>query len=91
MSAIARRLPRVHTASLASVLLWCRRVYDTLAEWQALATERADLAQLDDRLLADIGLTRRQQALECMKSPWGIILMGNHLPIRNRIDRTQNW
>jgi uncharacterized protein YjiS (DUF1127 family) len=36
----------------------------------ALARQRAALARLDDRLLADIGLTREAQIVECSKLYW---------------------
>jgi uncharacterized protein YjiS (DUF1127 family) len=91
MSAIARRLPRVGMLSSASVLRWCRRVYDAHSEWQTLARERESLAQLDDRLLTDIGLTREQQLLECSKLLWGISIASDRSPIRNCIDPNQNW
>jgi uncharacterized protein YjiS (DUF1127 family) len=91
MPAIARRLPLADALSSISVVRRCRQVYDLLAEWQTIAKERASLARLDDRLLADIGLTREQRALECAKSLWSIAPTGDLYMIRNCIDPNQNW
>lgn len=91
MLTIARRLPRVDTLSMASVRRWCRRLRDSFAEWQILANERESLARLDDRLLADIGLTREQQILECSKALWGLTPIGDRSSIQNRINGPQNW
>ena len=41
-----------------------------LRRWRQRARERRMLAKLDDRLLADIGITRVEQARECMKPFW---------------------
>jgi len=91
MLTIARHLPRVDTLSMASILRRCRRVHDSVAEWQRLVSERESLARLDDRLLADIGLTREQQILECSKVLWGFTPIGDHSSIQNRINGPQNW
>ncbi|NJO32956.1 MAG: DUF1127 domain-containing protein [Rhodospirillales bacterium] len=40
-----------------------------MALWLARWGERRDLAELDDRLLRDIGLTPADARLECAK-PW---------------------
>jgi uncharacterized protein YjiS (DUF1127 family) len=37
---------------------------------RSLARQREALARLDDRLLADIGLTREAQMVECSKLFW---------------------
>jgi uncharacterized protein YjiS (DUF1127 family) len=37
---------------------WWRRAVATLREWRRRARERAQLAQLDERMLRDIGLSR---------------------------------
>jgi uncharacterized protein YjiS (DUF1127 family) len=91
MLTIARRLPRVHPFSAASVLRWCRRIYDTFIERQMLASERESLARLDDRLLADIGLTREQQIQECSKVLWAMTSIGDRFSIQNRINGPRNW
>ncbi len=40
------------------------------ATWRSRARQRQSLARLDDRLLADIGLTREMQMVECSKLFW---------------------
>lgn len=42
----------------------------TLALWGACRRTRRHLSTLDDRELADVGLTRTQQRLECAKPFW---------------------
>ncbi|HTV95911.1 MAG TPA: DUF1127 domain-containing protein [Steroidobacteraceae bacterium] len=91
MLTIARRLPRVDTLSTTSMLRWCRRLYDGFIEWQEAVSERESLARLDDRLLADIGLTREQQILECSKMLWGLNPTDDGSSIQNRINGPQNW
>ncbi|WP_374450202.1 DUF1127 domain-containing protein [Stella sp.] len=41
-----------------------------LADWQERATERRILAHLDDRMLADVGLTRAELRRELDKGFW---------------------
>ena len=41
-----------------------------LALWRQRRRTRHHLNGLDDRLLADIGLSRTQQRIECAKAPW---------------------
>jgi uncharacterized protein YjiS (DUF1127 family) len=50
---------RVWPALLATVVLWRER-----------RRTRQHLSHLDDRALADVGLTRAQQRSECAKSFW---------------------
>jgi uncharacterized protein YjiS (DUF1127 family) len=38
--------------------------------WLARRRTRQHLKQLDARLLADVGMTRADQARECRKPPW---------------------
>ena len=41
-----------------------------VAAWRSRAQARVALSRLDDRLLADIGLTREKQLFECAKRFW---------------------
>lgn len=50
-------------------LLWSAFVA-TLALWGACRRTRRHLSTLDDRELADVGLTRTQQRAECAKPFW---------------------
>jgi uncharacterized protein YjiS (DUF1127 family) len=47
-----------------------RQGLDTLAIWYERALQRQHLAQLDDRMLKDIGLTRLDVARETSKAFW---------------------
>jgi uncharacterized protein YjiS (DUF1127 family) len=49
---------------------FCRRARVLAAAWCSRARHREALARLDDRLLADIGLTREMQMVECTKLFW---------------------
>jgi uncharacterized protein YjiS (DUF1127 family) len=42
----------------------------TLVLWRQRRRTRQQLSALDDRALADVGLSRTQQRVECAKSPW---------------------
>ena len=46
--------------------LW-RRACMIIAEWDSRALQRERLAQLNDHLLADVGLTREKQIVEISK------------------------
>ena len=46
------------------------RAFATLMRWQARHRERAHLAQLDDHLLRDMGLTRAEVARQVAKPFW---------------------
>ena len=46
--------------------LW-RRACMVLAEWDSRALQRERLAQLNDHLLADVGLTREKPIVEASK------------------------
>jgi uncharacterized protein YjiS (DUF1127 family) len=57
-------------------LVWERRArlwsgaVAILALWHQHRRTRQQLSTLDDRALADIGLTRAQQRIECSRSFW---------------------
>lgn len=44
----------------------------TLSVWASLWSERRALCQLDDRTLADLGLTRAQACAEARRAPWDV-------------------
>jgi uncharacterized protein YjiS (DUF1127 family) len=46
------------------------RLLALLRRWRQRARERKLLAALDHRMLADIGITRIEQARECAKPFW---------------------
>jgi uncharacterized protein YjiS (DUF1127 family) len=45
-------------------------ILGTLKLWRARSRSRRHLARLDDRDLADIGITHAEQLLECNKPFW---------------------
>jgi uncharacterized protein YjiS (DUF1127 family) len=46
------------------------RVVAAVVVWRQRRRTRQHLATLDDRALADLGLSRAQQRSECAKSSW---------------------
>ena len=59
--------PRV-TGQRAMALL--QRMVELVLTWQDRATQRSKLAQLDDRMLRDIGLNQSDAAIESSKAFW---------------------
>ena len=47
-----------------------RRILPSLAAMWRAATTRRMLAEMDDRMLADIGISRAQAAFEADRLPW---------------------
>jgi len=45
-------------------------LFDTLYRWQALARDRRSLAELDQRMLKDVGLNRADVMMEIDKPFW---------------------
>ena len=70
MMTLVERQPRITPASWSEVMRLCRRAHDVMAEWRSGARQRRALARLDDRLLADVGITRQAQMMECSKLFW---------------------
>jgi uncharacterized protein YjiS (DUF1127 family) len=62
--------PRITPVSWNKLVPLCRQARAPLATWRSRARQREALARLDDRLLADIGLTREAQMVECSKLFW---------------------
>jgi uncharacterized protein YjiS (DUF1127 family) len=80
MSVNVNRLPRVSSISWDRALRQCRPILALVADWQARRRQLQSLARLDDRLLADIGLTRERQSHECSKTFW--LSLGGDLLVR---------
>ena len=70
MLTLVERQPRVNPASWNKAMRRCRQAGALVAMWRSHARQREALARLDDRLLADIGLTREAQMVECSKLYW---------------------
>ncbi|BAN45841.1 DUF1127 domain-containing protein [Metapseudomonas resinovorans] len=49
---------------------WYLRLFATLAQWQRNARTRRQLAQLDDRALADVGISPSERAQELDTPFW---------------------
>ena len=72
------RLPRTSVSTPASDTLlrtatvrrWSGVAFDKMAQWQDRATQRRQLTELDDRQLADIGVTRIDAGHESAKPFW---------------------
>jgi uncharacterized protein YjiS (DUF1127 family) len=70
MLTLVERQPRITPFSLKKAMRFCRRARALVAAWRSFARQREALARLDGRLLADIGLTREVQMVECSKLFW---------------------
>ena len=57
-------------AHVREAVLHPRRFWARLLRWQELARQRAQLAELDDHLLRDMGLTRADARLEATRPFW---------------------
>ena len=70
MLTLVERQPRITLVSWNKATRLCRHGRALVAAWRSRARQREALARLDDRLLADIGLTREAQMVECSKLFW---------------------
>ena len=70
MLTLVQRQPRITPILWNKVTRLCRQARALVAVWRSHARQREALARLDDRLLADIGLTREAQMVECSKLFW---------------------
>jgi uncharacterized protein YjiS (DUF1127 family) len=70
MLTLVHHQPGINPVTWSKLLQLGRQTRVRAARWRALACQRAALARLDDRLLADIGLTREAQMVECSKLYW---------------------
>ena len=66
LTALGSNKQRRHARSLGGL----RRLLEVLFVWQDRASQRRALQQLDDRLLADLGLGRGDVAREASKPFW---------------------
>ena len=62
--------PRITPVSWNKAMRLNQRPRALMAGWRSRVRQRQALARLDDRLLADIGLTREPQMVECSKLFW---------------------
>jgi uncharacterized protein YjiS (DUF1127 family) len=65
MLTLVQQQPRITPVSWHKAMRLCRRARALAATWRSRPPPR-----LDDRLLADIGLTREAQIMECSKLFW---------------------
>ena len=70
MLTLVRRQPRITVVSWDNVICLCRRACEQALARRARSRQLEALSRLDDRLLADIGLTREAQILEYSKLFW---------------------
>ena len=70
MLSLVERQSRMNPVSWNKAMRLCRRAGALVAMWRSHARQREALTRLDDRLLADIGLTREMQMVECSKLFW---------------------
>ena len=65
---VEARERKAHSLKRVARLLWLwRRACMVLAEWSSRALQHDELAQLNDHLLADIGLRREKQIVDASK------------------------
>ena len=62
--------PRITTISWDKLIRLCHRAIEQTAARRSRTRQLDALSRLDDRLLADIGLTREAQMAECSKVYW---------------------
>jgi len=70
MLTLVQRQPRVAAVSGDKPAGLRRRMVEQVAVWRSRSRQLYALSRLDDRLLADIGLTREAQMVECSKLFW---------------------
>jgi uncharacterized protein YjiS (DUF1127 family) len=70
MLTIVDRLPRSSGFTPSRTEHRLRHIFALIGYWLERDRQRQSLAQIDNHLLADIGLTRDQQSRECVKPFW---------------------
>ena len=64
--------PTGERSSLGEIVARAVGHFNVLQAWNDRARQRRQLGQLDDRLLADIGVTRAAASHEAAKLPWEV-------------------
>jgi uncharacterized protein YjiS (DUF1127 family) len=67
MLTLVERQLRITPISWNKVVQLCQRARALVATWRSRVRQHQALARLDDRLLADVGMTREAQMVECSK------------------------
>jgi len=70
MLTLVRRQSAITNVSWEKMIRLCRRARKQMATWRSRRRQLGTLSRLDDRLLADIGLTREDQVVACSKLFW---------------------
>ena len=71
MLTLVQRQPRVAAVSWDKPAMGLRRrMVEQVAVWRSRGRQLYALSRLDDRLLADIGLTREKRVLACSTLVW---------------------
>jgi uncharacterized protein YjiS (DUF1127 family) len=70
MLTLVGRQPRMTSISWDYVIRLCRRAREQAAARRSRTRQLDALSRLNDRLLADIGLTREEQMVACSKLFW---------------------
>jgi uncharacterized protein YjiS (DUF1127 family) len=70
MLTLVRRQPRITVVPWDKVIRLCRQACQRAVARRSRSRQLEALSRLDDRLLADIGLTREEQMMECSKLFW---------------------
>ena len=70
MLTLVGRRPRITVVPWDKIIRLCRRTCEQAVARRSRSRQLKSLSRLDDRLLADIGLTREVQMVECSKLFW---------------------
>ena len=70
MLTLVHRQPRMRVVRWDKVIRLCRRACAHALARRSRSRQLESLSRLDDRLLADIGLTRKEQMSACSKLFW---------------------
>jgi uncharacterized protein YjiS (DUF1127 family) len=59
-----------HSGFVGTVRSWLARGWSVLRIWANTLSTRRGLAEMDDRMLADLGISRAQADFELRRAPW---------------------